>query len=75
MAVLNVQESYGLLESIANGLGAALGYMLGILLLAFIREKTDNNDAVPVPLRGLPITLFIAGLMSMAFLGFQGLIH
>ncbi len=75
MAVLNVQESYGLLESIANGLGAALGYMLGILLLAFIREKTDNNDAVPVPLRGLPITLFTAGLMSMAFLGFQGLIH
>lgn len=74
MALLNVQESHNLIESIANGLGAALGYMLGILLLAFIREKTDNNDAIPVPLRGLPITLFTAGFMSLAFLGFQGLL-
>ena len=74
MALLNVQESHNLIESIANGLGAALGYMLGILLLAFIREKTDNNEAIPLPLRGLPITLFTAGFMSLAFLGFQGLL-
>ncbi|SHJ61698.1 electron transport complex protein RnfA [Clostridium amylolyticum] len=75
MAVLNMKEGYSFLESVTNGVGAALGYTLGILLLAFIREKTDNNDAIPQPLKGLPITLFTAGLMSIAFLGFQGLIH
>lgn len=75
MAVLNVQEQYNLVESLVNALGAASGYMLSIVLLAFIREKTDNNENIPEILRGLPITLFTAALMSIAFLGFQGLIH
>lgn len=75
MAVLNIQEEYTLIQSIVNGMGAAAGYMLSIVLLAFIREKIDNNENIPVVLRGLPITLFTAGLMSIAFLGFQGLIH
>lgn len=75
MAVLNIQEEYTLVQSIVNGMGAAAGYMLSIVLLAFIREKIDNNENIPVVLRGLPITLFTAGLMSIAFLGFQGLIH
>lgn len=75
MAVLNVQEQYNLIESLVNSLGAASGYMLSIVLLSFIREKTDNNENIPEILRGLPITLFTAALMSIAFLGFQGLIH
>lgn len=75
VAVLNIQEEYTLLQSLVNGVGAAAGYMLSIVLLAFIRERIDNNDNIPEVLRGLPITLFTAGLMSIAFLGFQGLIH
>lgn len=75
MAVLNIQEEYTLLQSVVNGIGAAAGYMLSIVLLSFIREKIDNNENIPVVLRGLPITLFTAGLMAIAFLGFQGLIH
>ena len=75
VATLNIQEGYNFIESIVNGLGAALGYMLSIVLLAFIRERIDNNENIPVVLRGLPITLFTAALMSIAFLGFQGLIH
>jgi Na+-translocating ferredoxin:NAD+ oxidoreductase subunit A len=75
VATLNIQEGYSFIESIVNGLGAALGYMLSIVLLAFIRERIDNNENIPVVLRGLPITLFTAALMSIAFLGFQGLIH
>ncbi|WP_099346329.1 electron transport complex subunit RsxA [Clostridium tertium] len=75
MATLNIQEGYNFIEAIVNGLGAASGYMLSIVLLAFIRERIDNNENIPVVLRGLPITLFIAALMSIAFLGFQGLIH
>lgn len=75
MATLNIQESYNFVEAIVNGLGAASGYMLSIVLLSFIRERIDNNENIPVVLRGLPITLFTAALMSIAFLGFQGLIH
>lgn len=74
MTVLNMQENYNFLQSVVNGVGAALGYMMSIVLLSFIREKTDNNDNIPRVLRGLPITLFTAALMSIAFLGFQGLI-
>ncbi|MGG7144993.1 electron transport complex subunit RsxA [Clostridium nigeriense] len=75
MATLNIQEGYNFIESVVNGLGAASGYMLSIVLLSFIRERVDNNENIPVVLRGLPITLFTAALMSIAFLGFQGLIH
>lgn len=75
MTVLNVQEQYTFIESLVNAIGAASGYMLSIVLLAFIREKIDYNENIPVVLRGLPITLFTAALMSIAFLGFQGLIH
>lgn len=75
MATLNIQESYNFIESVVNGLGVASGYMLSIVLLSFIRERIDNNENIPVVLRGLPITLFTAALMSIAFLGFQGLIH
>lgn len=75
MAVINIQENYGFLESIFNGLGAALGYMLAIVLLSGIRSKIDNNENIPLVLRGLPISLITAGLMSIAFLGFQGLIR
>ncbi|MBQ6820762.1 MAG: electron transport complex subunit RsxA [Clostridium sp.] len=75
MATLNIQENYNFIESVVNALGSASGYMLSIVLLAFIRERIDNNENIPEVLRGLPITLFTAGLMSIAFLGFQGLIH
>ncbi|MBB6623082.1 electron transport complex protein RnfA [Clostridium gasigenes] len=75
MTVLNVQEGYNFIESVVNAIGGASGYMLSIVLLAFIREKIDYNENIPKVLRGLPITLFTAALMSIAFLGFQGLIH
>lgn len=75
MASLNIQESYSMVEALVNGIGAAAGYMLSMVLLSFIRERVDNNKNIPEVLRGLPITLFTAGLMAIAFLGFQGLIH
>lgn len=75
VATLNMQEGYNFIESVVNGVGAALGYTVAIVALAFIRERIDNNENIPEVLRGLPITLFTAALMSIAFLGFQGLIH
>jgi electron transport complex protein RnfA len=75
VAVLNMTEGYNFIESVVNGLSAALGYFLAIVLLAGIRERMEANDKMPLALQGLPITLITAGLMSIAFLGFQGLIH
>ncbi|EOU1699924.1 electron transport complex subunit RsxA [Clostridium perfringens] len=74
MAVTNVEEGYNLIQSIVNALGAAGGFMLAIVLMSFLREKIDDNEEIHPYFRGLPITLFTAALMSIAFLGFQGLI-
>lgn len=75
VAVLNMTSGYNFIESVVNGISAALGYFLAIVLLAGIRERMEANDKMPLALQGLPITLITAGLMSIAFLGFQGLIH
>lgn len=73
VAVINMVEEYTLLESISNGLGASMGYMLAIVLFAGIRERIERSN-VPEVLQGLPVTLITAGLMSIAFLGFSGLL-
>ncbi|MCB2293727.1 electron transport complex subunit RsxA [Clostridium algoriphilum] len=73
MAVINIGEKYNLLESMVNALGAALGYMLAIVLLSGLRERMEENDKMPLAFRGLPISLVTAGLMAIAFLGFSGL--
>ncbi|BDR69444.1 electron transport complex subunit A [Clostridium tetani] len=74
VAVINSDEGYTLIESLVNSVGAALGFTLALVLLAGIREKLDTNEYIPEALKGLPITLVTAGLMAIAFLGFQGLI-
>lgn len=74
VAVINMNEHYNLLESVISGIAAALGYFLAIVLLAGIRERIDNNKNMPAVLKGFPISLITAGLMSIAFIGFQGLL-
>ncbi len=73
VAILNIQQSYNLIESIVNGTGAALGFTLAIVLFAGIRERLELAN-IPKCLEGFPIALISAGLMSLAFFGFQGLI-
>ena len=73
VAILNIQEQYTLLETLINGIGAALGFTLAIVLFAGIRERLETAP-IPKSLKGFPIALITAGLMSIAFLGFQGLI-
>ena len=73
VTILNIQEEYDLLQTVLHGIGAAIGFTLAIVLLAGIRERLDRAD-VPKAMQGFPITLIIAGLMAVAFLGFQGLI-
>lgn len=74
VAIINIRENYDLLQTLVNGTGAALGFTLALVLMAGIRERLELSD-IPEPLKGFPITLITAGLMSVAFLGFQGLIN
>ncbi len=60
-------------HSVLTGFCVAVGFTFAILILAGIREKTEGSD-IPAPLKGMPITLITAGLMAIAFMGFQGLI-
>ncbi|KEJ93291.1 electron transport complex subunit RsxA [Synergistes jonesii] len=74
VAVINMNEKYGLIESIVNAVGASAGFLLAITLMAGIRERIEMSAEMPRALRGLPIALITAGLMSVAFMGFNGLI-
>jgi Na+-translocating ferredoxin:NAD+ oxidoreductase subunit A len=74
VALLNVQESHGFLESMVYGFGAAVGFSLVLVLFAGIRERVAAAD-VPVAFRGASIALVTAGLMSLAFMGFAGLVR
>ncbi len=74
VALLNVQESHGFLESMVYGFGAAVGFSLVLVLFAGIRERVVSAD-VPVAFRGASIALVTAGLMSLAFMGFAGLVR
>ncbi len=73
VAILNFDRGYNLIESVVNGVGSALGFTLALVLFAGIRERLETAN-IPPALKGLPSTLIAAGLMSIAFLGLQGLI-
>jgi electron transport complex protein RnfA len=73
VALNNVQYGYGILESVVNGFGTAVGFTIAIVILAGIRENLEFND-IPESFKGMPITLVTAGLMAIAFFGFSGVI-
>lgn len=71
-ALINVQKEYGFLKSVVNGFGTAVGFTIAIVIMAGLRERTENND-IAKSFQGSPIVLITAGLMAIAFLGFAGL--
>ena len=73
VALLNVQEQHSFIESALYGFGAASGFALVLVLFAAVRERVTVAD-VPEPFQGNAIALITAGLMSMAFMGFAGLV-
>lgn len=73
VALLNIQESHGFIESGLYGFGAAIGFSMVLVLFAAIRERVAVAD-VPLPFQGNAIALITAGIMSMAFMGFAGLV-
>ncbi|MCC6301750.1 MAG: electron transport complex subunit RsxA [Gammaproteobacteria bacterium] len=74
VALLNVKQEYGFLESAFYGFGASVGFSLVLILFASMRERITAGD-VPISFRGPPIALVTAGLMALAFMGFTGLIR
>lgn len=73
VTILNIDEGYTFAESLVNSLGAGLGFLLAMVMFAGVRERLEGAD-IPKGLRGLPSTLVAASIVSVSFLGFQGLL-
>jgi len=73
VALLNVQQTHGFIESLLYGFGASIGFSLVLILFAAMRERINAAD-VPTPFKGASIALITASLMSVAFMGFSGLV-
>lgn len=73
VTLLNISDQYNMLWSVLNGVFGALGFLLAIVLMAGARERLESSN-IPAAFKGFPISLVIAGLMSVAFLGFTGLV-
>lgn len=73
VALLSVRENHGFLESAFYGFGAASGFSLVLFLFSALRVRIDGAD-VPAPFRGDAVALLTAGIMSLAFMGFSGMV-
>ncbi|MAG77661.1 MAG: electron transport complex subunit RsxA [Colwelliaceae bacterium] len=73
VALINVNEQHNFFESIVYGFGAAAGFSLVLVMFSAMREKLADAD-VPKPFKGSAIAFITAGLMSLAFMGFTGLV-
>ena len=72
VVLLNIQNDYTFIECVVSGIAAALSFTLAICLFSGVRERLETSD-IPDFMKGTPILLVTAGLISMAFLGFSGL--
>lgn len=74
VVILNVQNEYNFAQSMFNSVGAGLGFMLAMVMFAGVRERMESCE-VPKFMKGLPITLVAASLVSVSFLGFTGIVE
>ena len=72
VTIMNIDNQYGYVESLVNSLGAGLGFLVAMVMFAGVRERLETAD-IPQGLKGVPSTLIAASLVSLSFLGFQGL--
>ena len=73
VAISNIDNGYNFAESLACSFGTSFGFLISIVILAGIREKSEHNN-IPKPFQGTPIVLVSAGLMAISFTGFTGVI-
>lgn len=74
VCITNIDEGYKYLESLVNSFGAGVGFLLAMVIFSGMRAKIDDNPAVPKAFQGSPIVLVTAALLSLAFMGFGGLV-
>ncbi len=74
VVLLNIDNAYTFAESMVNSLGAGIGFLVAMVMFSGVRERMESSD-IPESLKGLPITLVAAALVSMSFLGFAGLVE
>lgn len=74
VTLLNIENEYNFLQSLVNALGAGLGFTLALILFAGVRERVEAAD-VPEAIKGVPITLIAASIVSMVFMGFGGMVE
>lgn len=73
VTINNITDGYNFIQSVVSALGCGLGFMLAMVLFSGIRSRIDETK-VPVPFRGLAVTLIAASFISLAFFGFAGII-
>jgi electron transport complex protein RnfA len=74
VTILNVSGDFNFLEAIANALFAGLGFLLVMIIFSGVRARMERCD-IPVSLHGMPITLIAAGILSLSFIGFGGMVE
>lgn len=75
VTINNITDGYDFVESIFSALGCGLGFLLAMILFAGVRGVLEGNDKIPERLKGLPITLVSAAIVSLSFMGFSGLVE
>jgi Na+-translocating ferredoxin:NAD+ oxidoreductase subunit A len=73
VAILVIKKDYNLIQGVIFGASTAVGFGLALVILAGIREQLELAD-IPKGMRGVPISLIIAGILAMAFMGFTGIV-
>ena len=74
VVLLNFENAYTFAQSMVNTLGAGIGFMVAMIMFSGVRSKIENSD-IPRFLKGLPITLIAASLVSVSFMGFSGIVE
>ena len=75
VTINNISDEYDFIQSIFSALGCGLGFLLAMILFAGVRGVLEGNDKIPERLKGLPITLVSAAIVSLSFMGFSGLVE
>ncbi len=74
VTINNIDNSYTYVESLFNALGTGIGFLVAMIIFSGMRMKLENNKFVPKSFQGVPITLVSASILSLAFMGFSGLV-
>jgi electron transport complex protein RnfA len=73
VAILVIKKDYNLIEGVVFGAATAVGFGLALTILAGIREQLELAD-IPQGMKGVPVSLVIAGILALAFMGFTGIV-